>query len=67
MKHPIRLALSLFAAAACSGTSSRSDGANAVEVATRTMPDASMPTARKIPPIDADAPAACETATFALG
>jgi hypothetical protein len=67
MIHPTRLLLCLFAAAACSGTGARSDGAIAVEVAATAMQDTHTKTDRAIPLIDALAPAACQTATFALG
>jgi hypothetical protein len=64
MIHPTRLVLCLFAAAACSGTGASSDGAIGAATA---MPDTQPKTDRAIPSIDAEAPAACQTATFALG
>jgi len=67
MNRSTLLGLSLFAAAACSGTDSRGDGAIAAEAAATTMQDANSPTARTIPPIDAEAPESFQTATFALG
>lgn len=54
--------------AGCSGTGSRSDGATDAAARIETMPhDDPSTTTRSLPPIDAAAPAAFQTATFALG
>lgn len=67
MIEPTRLVLCLLAAAACRGSGARGEGAIGVAATAIAMPDTQPKTALAIPPIDAAAPAAFQTATFALG
>lgn len=57
-----------LALAGCSGTESRVDDAAGAQDRIETMPTENpSTTTRSLPPIDAAAPAAFQTATFALG
>lgn len=53
--------------AGCSGTQFSTETAAGADVSPASMPTSDSTTARAIPPIDAQAPAEYQTATFALG